>query len=100
MGAISKRAVVVATKDHLSCDLAEEAVVLHLTSGAYFGLNEVAAAVWNLLQAPHTVEEIETHVLSQYKVEREQCERDLSRLLGDLAQAGLLQITDATGDVP
>ena len=96
MGTISKQAVVVANRDHLSCDVADEAVVLHLASGAYFGLNEVAAAVWRMLQTPRTVEEIEALVLSQYKVERTQCEQDVSRLLHDLAQAGLVRITGAT----
>lgn len=95
MGPISRQTVVVANKDHLSCNLADEAVVLHLASGAYFGLNEVASAVWTLLQTPHTVAEIEAAVLSRYEVEPEQCASDLARLLQDLARAGLVEISDA-----
>src|SRR2546427_11651852 len=55
---LSERSTVVAGKEQISCNLAEEAVVLGLKAGVYYGLNSVAARIWNLIQEPKTVCEI------------------------------------------
>jgi hypothetical protein len=85
---------VVVTPGHLSCDLAGDVVVLNVADGFYYGLNEVAATVWQLLQEPRTVRQIRDALMAEYEVEAEQCERDLLVLLADLVTRGL--VTDAS----
>ena len=50
---------VVAAKDQMSSELAGEAVILDMESGTYFGLNEVGARVWSLIQEPRAVRDIQ-----------------------------------------
>jgi GH35 family endo-1,4-beta-xylanase len=94
MKTIAKNTTVVAIKDQVSCNLDQEAVVLHLGKGMYYGLNQVGATIWNALQQPRKVEEIHRLILAEYEVEPAPSERDLLRLLQDLAEAGLIEVKD------
>lgn len=87
---------VVATKEHLSSDLNNESVILNLKSGVYYGLSAVGASVWNLIQQPRTVSEIQDALLEKYDVEPEQCERDLLALLQELEAEGLIEESHET----
>ena len=89
--------VVVAAKEQVSADLAGEAVILNMESGTYYSLNEVGARVWGLVGEPRTVDEIRDTILEEYEVEADHCERDVVALLEQLADAGLVEIREATG---
>ena len=64
--------IVKVADEQVSCDLAGEAVILHLKSGEYFGLNEVGARIWNLIQEPKRVDAVLESVLEEYEVEPDQ----------------------------
>jgi len=87
---------VVAAKEQVSSDLAGEAVILDFKSGVYYGLNEVGASIWNLIQEPKTVNEIRDAILEEYEVEPEQCDRDLKAILQQLADEGLIEVRNET----
>ncbi len=93
---LSGRSTVVAAKEQVSCNLAEEAVILNLELGVYYGLNSVAARIWNLIQDPKTVDEILDAIVEEYDVEPGRCERDLLVLLRDLAAKELIKAKDET----
>lgn len=80
----------VASPDHLSCDLAGEAVILDLATGIYYGLNAVGARVWELLQQPRTLEEVRSVLESEYEVDPARCGRDLEELIDDLVRRRLI----------
>ena len=94
---ISGRSVVVAAKDQVSCDLAGEAAILNIKSGVYYGLDPVGARIWNLMQEPRKVLEIQDAITSEYDVEPERCAEDLMALLERLLAEGLIEIKDASG---
>jgi hypothetical protein len=89
---ISLKTVVVAAKEQVSCSLGEEAAILHMRSGIYYGLDPVGARIWNLMQEPLTVEELRTAILAEYEVEPAQCEGDLFALLEKLRTEGLIEV--------
>ncbi|HEY9632632.1 MAG TPA: PqqD family peptide modification chaperone [Coleofasciculaceae cyanobacterium] len=91
---VSNHSIVEAVKDQVSADLAGEAAILNLKSGVYYGLNEVGARIWQLMQEPRTVTTIRDTLLEEYEVEPDSCERDLLALLRDLAIAGLIEVRD------
>lgn len=91
---ISTDTTVVATPEQVSSDLAGESVILNLKTGMYFGLNEVGASIWNLLQQPRSVKEICDQILDQYEVASEQCEQDVLKLLHELVESELIEIKD------
>jgi len=89
---LSENSTVVATKDLASCDLGGEAAILDLKSGIYYGLDAVAASIWNLIQEPKTVGDICNTVVSEYDVEPDRCEHDLLAWLQQMADAGLVEV--------
>jgi hypothetical protein len=95
---ISDRSVVVATKDQVSCDLAGEAAILNIKNGVYYGLDPVGARIWNLVQEPRAVAEIQNAITSEYDVEPERCARDLVDLLEKLLAEGLIEVKDGSSD--
>ena len=87
---IAKDSVVVAVPDQVSASLEDEAVVLHLKDGCYYGFNPVGARIWNLLEQPRTVGEIRDILLEEYEIQPQPLEEDLQRLLAELAERGLI----------
>ena len=69
-------------------------MILHLKDSTYYGLDAVAATVWNQLQQPRTVAELREAVLRQHEVGSGECEPDLLGFLETISVAGLIQIQD------
>jgi PqqD family protein of HPr-rel-A system len=89
---ISMKSLVVASKDNVSCSLGDEAAILHMRSGTYYGLDPVGARVWSLLEKPRTVEELRAALLEEYEVEPQKVESDLLALLEKLLTEGLIEV--------
>jgi hypothetical protein len=89
---ISLKTVVVASKENVSCALGEEAAILHMRSGVYYGLDPVGARIWKLLEQPKSVEDLRTAILDEYEVDSAKCESDLLTLLEKLRTEGLIEI--------
>lgn len=86
--------VVQAVPDQVAANLAEEVVILNLKDGVYYGLNPVGARIWNLLQTPRTVNEVQDILVQEYEVEPQRCRTDMLELLERLAAKGLIKIED------
>jgi hypothetical protein len=93
---VSLDSMVAATSDQVSAHLGEEVVILGFQAGSYFGLDQVGAFVWNLLQEPQKVADIRDAILEEYEVESQDCERDLLALLDELAVKQLIDIKNET----
>ena len=91
---ISDRSVVVVARDQVSCDLAGEAAILNVKSGVYYGLDPVGARIWNLMQEPRAVADIQNAITNEYDVEPERAASDLADLLGKLLAEGLIEVKD------
>ncbi len=83
---------VVANKNVLGCELQDEAIILDLKSGVYFGLDSLGARLWELIQEPILVRQVCDMILDEYDVEPEQCERDLCLFFQEMAVNGLVEI--------
>jgi hypothetical protein len=68
----------------VATQVGDEAVILHLASGTYFGLDPVGARIWQLMKEPKTLAEICDVMLAEYDVSREDLERDTMNLISDL----------------
>ena len=71
--------------------LGNQVIVADLRSGRYFGLDDVGAAVWALIEDGATRAAIVDRVHAQYDVSRDVLERDVDRLLDDLLQRRLVE---------
>ncbi len=89
-------ACVVVSKNQVSSELAGEAVILNMDRGMYYGLDEVGARIWKLIQQPQTLSQVRDVLIGEFQVTQDQCERDLLALIEQLSQAGLVLVTDAS----
>ena len=70
-----------------------ETVIVDPVSGRYYGLDAYAVRVWALVQQPRRVGELLDTLLLEYEVERDVLLEDMTALLRELAEAGLVEIT-------
>jgi hypothetical protein len=91
--ALPSNAAVVVTADQLSTRLGEEIVILGLRDSVYYGLSDVGARIWDLIQTPRTVDEILNALVAEYEVTAADAASDLDRLLRELETQGLVAIT-------
>ena len=71
--------------------LGEQVIVADMRSGRYFGLDDVGALVWALIEDRATRGDIVDRVYAEYDVSRDVLERDVDRLLDDLLQRRLVE---------
>jgi len=67
-----------------------EIVLLDLQGETYFGLNETGARVWQLLQDGKVGDELLDMMLDEFEVDRPQLEADVTELISQLSEAGLI----------
>lgn len=75
-------------------DLDGEAVLLNLSTGVYYGLDQVGASMWERVTHHGRVGPAIDELLATYEVTREQLEADLLKLIDELTDQGLLEIAD------
>jgi hypothetical protein len=91
---VSVNSTVVAAETQVSSDLGEEVAILDFKAGVYYGLDDVGARVWQLVQEPKKVREIRNVLLEEYEIEPDRCEHDLIELLRSLAGEELIEINN------
>jgi hypothetical protein len=84
-----------ATQEQLSSKLEDEVVILNLANSVYYGLDSVGARIWELIQEPRTIAELQAMLLAEYEVEPASCEKALLDLLRDLQANHLITLEDA-----
>jgi len=88
---LSSTTRVIASDTALSTTLDGEAVILETESGTYYGLNDVATQIWDTLDEPRTVAELQESILEQYDIEADRVQRDLESVLSDMAANDLVE---------
>lgn len=98
MPSISLDSIVVASRDQVSTALADEAVILGMTDGVYYGLDPVGARIWHMVEQPIAIAQVVDALVREYEVERDRCAADVLALVRDLAERGLLEVQDHRPD--
>ena len=78
-------------KDVLSRVFDEQAVLLALDSGKYFGMNEVATFVWEQLSSPKSFVQLLTAIVETFDVDEATARTDLEGLASDFIERGLVE---------
>jgi hypothetical protein len=92
---ITTNSIVRTAANAVSCDLDGEAAILNVQSGEYYGLDEIGASVWWMMNQPCTLAAIIQQILTEYEVDADRCEKDLISLISKLAEHGLVEINDS-----
>lgn len=92
MEIITLESTVSQIEDIVASDIDDEKVMMSIEKGEYYGLEPVGSRVWELIEAPVTVSSVIDALLLQYDVDRDVCEHDVLAFLGELHQAGIVQV--------
>jgi len=91
---ITADSIVVAASGQPSANVGDETVIAGLTRGNYYGLNPVAARVWELIQTPARMTDLRQTLAAEYEVSPERCGVDLLELLERLHAEGLIEVRE------
>ena len=78
------------SEDVVAREVGGETMLLDLASGKYFGLNAVGGRFWQLLESGLDSDQARDALLSEFEVDAGQLDRDLTALIGDLRESGLV----------
>lgn len=73
-------------------ELEGEAVIVHLDSGMYYGLDPVGTRLWQLIDAHGQLQPAFEAALGEFEVEPERLQRDLLQLVSDLERHRLVVV--------
>ena len=76
----------------LSRNVRGEEVILNLSSGMYYGLENVGVCVWEEVKKGTQVSSIIERVVDEFEVDQKSAEVDTLKLLDDLADKELISI--------
>ena len=78
------------SEDVVAREVGGETILLDLASGKYFGLNAVGGRFWQLLESGLDSDQARDALLAEFEVDAGQLDRDLTALIGDLRESGLV----------
>ncbi len=68
-----------------------ETVVLSPSDLRYHSLNDTAAAIWDRLAEPATIDGLVDGLQEDFEVDRDRCESDVARCVADLTELGIVR---------
>lgn len=72
--------------------VADEAILIDISTGTYFSLNEVGTEFWEMLDGEQTIAQHAAVIASKYDVETSMVVDDLLELAGEMAKDKLILI--------
>lgn len=79
------------SKDVLFTQVGDDVIALNVERGLCFGMEEVARAVWNLLEEPTDVGSLCDRLIDCYDVDPERCRAEVGALIDELVAGDLVQ---------
>ncbi|MGH9254313.1 MAG: PqqD family peptide modification chaperone [Vicinamibacterales bacterium] len=89
-------AVIQRSTNQIACDMGGEVVILDLKSGIYYGLDEVGALIWSLIEHPASALAIRDAIMADYDVDTPTCERDIRAFVDRMQAIGLVEIVNGS----
>jgi hypothetical protein len=85
---ISKNPAIISSK------MDDEVVMMSIEKGNYYGLNPVAAEIWEMVTEPLTVQSICDKLMDAFEVSQEQCYNEVLVFIEKLGNEGLIVVND------
>lgn len=91
MPKIDPATLIVTDPEVVDCELGDGSALLNLRSNIYYNLNEVGAFVWKEAAHPIAFRSLVNRVCETYDAPCDRVGEELSRLVGQMDEAGLVQ---------
>ena len=85
---------VVQNKGNIASDMDGEKVLMSIANSKYYNLGQVGGVIWDLIKMPMNVSSLVDTLMSQYEVEKSECEEQVISFLNILCKEGLVVIGD------
>ena len=92
--AISMKSKVIRSNDPIAEPVDDELVMADIDRGKYYGLNDIATAIWQNLETKITVEDLCNRLCESYEVTPEQCSAEVLSFLKELETRNLILVED------
>lgn len=90
MNQLTKDTCIARADDLISTDLDDETILMSIEQGAYYGMEQTARRIWELLESPRKVSDLCGRLAEEYRVEAALCEPEVISFLEELREEGLI----------
>jgi hypothetical protein len=90
--AISIKSRVIRNREFMAEAVDDELVMADIDAGKYYGLNGMAAAIWQDLEHPITVEDLCRRLCDRYEVTAERCSTEVLQFLTEMENRNLISV--------
>ncbi|MCP4960587.1 MAG: PqqD family protein [Actinomycetia bacterium] len=91
---VSLDTVIRRSTEILHSDLGDQAVMMDLDAGAYYGLNAVGARIWTLADEPVALTKVVDRLLEEFEVERDECESAVAEFVADMIERKVVEVME------
>lgn len=81
------------SSDLVATEMDGDIVMMHISSGQYFGISGVGSRIWALLEHPITLDELISTIVNEYVVDEQTCRNDIQKFMQSLLEQGAAHIT-------
>ncbi|WP_369900578.1 lasso peptide biosynthesis PqqD family chaperone [Bacillus manliponensis] len=89
---VSLSGIVAQCEGNIVSDMDGETVMMSVENGKYYNLGKIGGVIWNIMKEPVSIEQVVTILMSEYDVEREDCEEQVRSFLTQLYGEDLIYI--------
>lgn len=73
-------------------DMDGEKVMLNIENGKYYNLGNIGGLIWDMLKEPINFETLVFNLLSEFDVEKTECEEQVYNFIQELYSEGLISV--------
>src|SRR6185437_977662 len=92
MPTLSLQSVIQREPGTIAAEAGEDVVMVSIENGRYYGVSQVARAIWEAIERPISVSDLINDLITNYSVNRSTCEKETFAFLEQLAAERLLQV--------
>ena len=90
---ISFTTIVCRSQDQVSTRVDDDTVMMSISKGMYYGLDDIGTDIWELIEEPCSVSTILDTLGGKYNVNKEKCKDELFDLLATLHNKSLIKLS-------
>jgi hypothetical protein len=91
---ITNNSIVLQKPGNIVSDMDGEKVMLSIQSGKYYNLGEIGGEIWELIKEPTSIHDLVTTIQSQYDVDQDECEQQVTDFLNQLIEEDLIIVEE------
>ncbi|MFJ5759867.1 lasso peptide biosynthesis PqqD family chaperone [Neobacillus sp. NPDC093182] len=84
--------IIVQSQGNVVSNMDGEKVMMSIQNGKYYNLGEIGGRIWDMIEKPTSVNNLIVNLISEYNIEKSDCEQQVVSFLASLKKEGLINI--------